>query len=55
MIKQKGSLADGFSTFLTGAGEWIPADEVSNYAYLQGQNLIPEEVSTFIAKSFRFT
>ena len=55
VIKQKGSLADGFSTFLTGAGEWIPADEVSNYAYLQGQNLIPEEVSTFIAKSFRFT
>ncbi|MGJ8654167.1 MAG: hypothetical protein ACSHX8_12915 [Opitutaceae bacterium] len=55
IIRQKSGAVDGMKTLLTGAGEWIPAGEIGKYAYLRGQNLIPEQVSTFIAESFRFT
>jgi len=55
VIRQKEGVADGMSTFLTGAGEWIKADEIAEHAYLRGQNLVPERVATFVAESFRFT
>jgi hypothetical protein len=55
VIRQKTGAADGLSALLTGAGEWIKADEIGDYAYLRGQNLVPEQVSTFVAESFRFT
>lgn len=55
VIRQKESAVDGMSTFLTGAGEWIKADEIGDYAYLRGQNIVPEQVSIFVAESFRFT
>ena len=39
---------------LFGEGKWIPPEEIRNYKYLHGQNLLPREISRFIANSFRF-
>ncbi|WOO41698.1 hypothetical protein [Rubellicoccus peritrichatus] len=55
IIRQNENAADGLKTFLTGAGEWISPKEIADVPYLRGQNLIPKQVSTFVAESFRFT
>lgn len=39
---------------LFGAGEWIPPERISEYPYLVGQNIVPYQVSRYIADSFRF-
>lgn len=39
---------------LLGCGTWIPPEDVQNHAFLRGQNLIPYEVSRFMASSLRF-
>ncbi|HEY4507539.1 MAG TPA: hypothetical protein VJJ47_01510 [Candidatus Paceibacterota bacterium] len=48
---------DGGSTVhrtLFGGGEWVPPGEIARHPYLVGQNLVPYEVSRWIAESFRF-
>jgi hypothetical protein len=40
--------------FLFGCGEWISPEEVTNHAYLRGQNLLPLEAARYTAESFRF-
>ena len=39
---------------LTGAGEWIKPDEINNYKYLAGQNILSYDVSRYVASSFQF-
>lgn len=37
-----------------GKGTFIPADELVDHPFLQGQDVMPREVSRYIAESFRF-
>ncbi len=43
-----------FGRLLLGCGRWIPPEEVDNYPFLRAQNLVPFEVSRFMAASLRF-
>lgn len=54
VIEQKGQSDGHFKRVFAGKGEFISADDVRSYKYLKGQNVIPEEVATFTANSFRF-
>jgi len=48
----------GFLHFLkslfVGEGEWIRPEDVGKYEYLRKQNIVPYEVSRYVANSFRF-
>jgi len=37
-----------------GSGEWIPPNKISSHPYLVGQNILAQQVSRYIAESFRF-
>jgi len=50
----EGGLTAMLALALLGAGEWIPPEEISRHAFLDGQNIVPVEVSRFAAESFRF-
>ncbi len=39
---------------LLGIGDWIPPGKISEHPFLDGQNLLPYEVSRYLANSFRF-
>jgi hypothetical protein len=39
---------------LFGVGEWISPADINEYDYLRGQNLLPEQVSRYIARSMKF-
>lgn len=43
-----------FGRLLLGCGTWIPPEDVGNHAFLRAQNLVPFEVSRFMAASLRF-
>jgi len=49
-----GSIKHWLTLMFAGEGEWIPPEEVKNYPYLRGQNLVPYEVGRYVAQSFRF-
>lgn len=44
----------GAKRLVIGEGEWIAPENISKYAYLKGQNLVPYIVHRTIADSFRF-
>ena len=48
-----GVLHAGLRLFF-GEGEWIRPEDIGKHAYLKGQNIVPIEVSRYIAESFRF-
>lgn len=55
LIRQrKESLLSDALLVVFGTGQWIRPDEIKNYPFLQGQNLMSEDVSRFIAGCFRF-
>ena len=54
LIDPKGPEDGYFSRVLLGKGDYLSPDQVLENEMLKGQNLIPEEVSDFIAESFRF-
>lgn len=37
-----------------GVGTWVPPEAIRNYPWLTGQNLVPYEVTRYMADSFRF-
>lgn len=39
---------------LLGGGQWISPENIGNHGYLIGQNIVPYEVSRYVANSFRF-
>ncbi len=55
VIRQHGDgVMDWASNVLFGTGEWIRPSEVGQHEFLKGQNIVPQEVSRFVANSFRF-
>lgn len=55
VIRQsKGGFLHFLKTVFVGEGEWIRPEDVSKYEYLRKQNIVPYEVSRYIANSFRF-
>ncbi len=52
--QEESSLLATVRRILLGRGTWIAPEEVAQYPYLKGQNLVPEVVSRTIAESFRF-
>jgi hypothetical protein len=55
MIHRQKTEKDGYwSRVIWGKGEYIGPDDVKQYTYLQGQNLMPTKVSRFVAESFRY-
>lgn len=51
--EDKGFFA-GIRRFFIGSGTYIAPEDIANYPFLKGQNLLPFEVSRYIAESFRF-
>lgn len=43
-----------FGRVFLGCGTWVPPEEISRHAFLVGQNLVPYEVTRFMATSLRF-
>ncbi len=43
-----------FGRVFLGCGRWVRPDEIARYPYLKGQNLVPFEVTRFMAGSLRF-
>ena len=55
LIGEKTKKDNMMKRILMGKGKVVKRDELEKYAFLKGQNLIPERVANFIAQSFRFT
>ncbi len=55
MVIEQRKPADSFAERLfLGKGTFIPADKIADHAYLKGQDVMPREVTRYIAESFRF-
>jgi len=54
LIRQAGPSSGGLSLTLFGTGEWIRPEDVPKHSYLVGQNIVPYDVSRYMANSFRF-
>jgi len=52
--QSSGSTIDWLKNLVVGSGKWVRTNEISNYSFLKGQNLLPQRVSRFTANSFRF-
>ncbi len=51
---EKRSFGNTVKRILFGKGKYIKPVDIGQYAYLKGQNLVPEKVSRFTANSYRF-
>ncbi len=55
VIRQKQfSFINSLKRMLFGSGVWIRPEDISKHKYLYGQNILPYDVSTYYANSFRF-
>ena len=55
VIRQsQGGLLHALKRVFFGDGTWIPPENIHEYAFLRGQNLVPYDVSRYAARSFRF-
>lgn len=55
VIRQHGEgIVDWANNVFLGSGEWIRPGEIAQHSFLVGQNVVPQEVSRFVANSFRF-
>lgn len=55
LIRQsQGGIVSKLSTALLGTGEWIRPEDVPKRPFLVGQNIVPYDVSRYLAESFRF-
>ncbi len=55
MVIEQRKPSDSFAERLfLGKGTFIPADKIADHPYLQGQDVMPREVTRYIAESFRF-
>lgn len=48
------SNSNSLKLMLFGIGEWVRPEDINKFSYLVGQNIVPYEVSRYIANSFRF-
>jgi hypothetical protein len=55
MVIEQRKPSDSFAERLfLGKGTFIPADRIAEHAYLRGQDVMPRQVTRYIAESFRF-
>lgn len=55
LIRQtKETSSDLTRLLFLGAGKWIMPEKIPQYSFLSGQNIMPYEVSRYVAHSFRF-
>ena len=52
--QSRGGWGHALHHVLFGDGEWIRPENVAKYPFLKGQNLLPYDVSRYLAKSFRY-
>jgi hypothetical protein len=54
VIEQQSSTDNYFKRLFLGKGTFIPAEQIPGHPYLRGQDVMPREVTRYIAESFRF-